>query len=244
MRKLLILLIALLTIFALVSCKGEPEPAHEHNYDTGTDNGNGKIVYKCIGCDDTYSVYKTYTVGDTGPAGGLIFYDCDADNETGNADGLVSSECGWRYLETTSADLESPYHCFGYYRESDDGTNQTVGTNREIGTGKSNTEALVAAMGDNAYSSASGSAKTSDYAAKICDDYSAGGKDDWFLPSRDELSLMYDNLCQAGLGGFDWGYISSSELNEFLILDVNFHSGEKTDSSRNNTPKVRPVRAF
>lgn len=123
-----------------------------------TDNGNGKIVYKCIGCDDTYSVYKTYTVGDTGPAGG--------------------------------------------------------------------------------------SAKTSDYAAKICDDYSAGGKDDWFLPSRDELSLMYDNLCQAGLGGFDWGYISSSELNEFLILDVNFHSGEKSDSTRNNTPKVRPVRAF
>ena len=107
----------------------------------------------------------------------MVFYDCDADNDTGNADGLKSSECGWRYLETTSAELASPTYCFGYYRETDEADNQIVGTSTAVGAGKSNTEALVAAMGDEAYGEENGSAKTAGYAARICYVYSAGGKD-------------------------------------------------------------------
>ena len=62
---------------------------------------------------------NNYYVGRTGPAGGYIFYDCDADNSSGNADGLVSSECGWRFLEvdTSVATVGSEsYFVFGYYR--------------------------------------------------------------------------------------------------------------------------------
>lgn len=216
-----------------------------HTWDAGTDNGNGKFVYKCTVCNKTRTTYKTYEIGDEGPGGGLVFYDCDADNDETNdgagPDGLKSDVCGWRYLESVATDLVS-YHCFGYCRESD--SNQVVGTSQGIGTGKANTEKLLAAMGDEAYSASTGSAKTADYAARFCDEYSADGKDDWFLPSREELNLMYINLCQAGLGGFDWSYCSSSEMNASQVYDLNFHTGVKSDSARSNTLNVRPVRAF
>ena len=225
--------------------KTEAVAATGHIWDEGTDNGNGKMVYKCTGCHDTYSVYKTYAIGNTGPGGGLVFYDCDADNETGNADGLMSSECGWRYLEAASEDLGPCV--FGYLRESDAASNQAVGTSQSLGTGKSNTEALVIAMGDEVYSASSGSDKTSSYAAKICADCTAGGKDDWFLPSRDELNLMYTNLHDAGLGDFaisnEW-YESSSESGGTFAWKQNFSTGDKPNLGRGSLNTVRPVRSF
>ena len=230
----------------IATCEHTDEVADkaEHTWDAGIDNGNGKIVYKCTVCEKTKAEYKTYAIGATGPAGGLIFYDCDADNESGNADGLTSSECGWRYLETTAADPESPHICFGYYRESDEASNKVVGTSQGIGTGKENTEKLVAAMGDEVYSASSGSGKTDNYAAKFCNNYSAGGKDDWFLPSREEVELMYSNLYLADLGGFSWTYCSSSEWNEHQIYCKVFKTGSSSDISRANTGIVRPARAF
>jgi hypothetical protein len=245
MKRILIVLFTVLAVFAIASCKNEP--AHEHTWDAGTDNGNGKMVYECTGCHEKRTEYKTYSIGDAGPAGGLVFYDCDEDNGTGNADGLKSSECGWRYLETTSADLVSPYYCFGFFRESDDASNQKAGTSTAVGAGKSNTEALVAAMGDEAYSASDGSAKTSDYAAKVCANYSAGGKDDWFLPSKDELDLMYENLQKEGLGGFSSNdYWSSSEYgdNASNAWYQNLSSGVQGNFGRSPNFRVRPVRAF
>ena len=173
--------------------------------------------------------YKEYSIGDTGPAGGLIFYDCDADNDSGNADGLLSKECGWRYLEAAPADLRviegkpsvdktdsryesgDKYFIFGYYRKSADGDNLFVNcktsysekdcTGTAVGTGKKNTELLVKAMGSAAYSYR-GLETTSVYAAKLCSDLVYNGFDDWFLPSKDELNLICTNLYAKGLGGF------------------------------------------
>lgn len=50
--------------------------------------------------------YSLYSIGGIGPAGGYIFYDCDADNDNGNQDGLTSSECGWRFIEAAPKDIE------------------------------------------------------------------------------------------------------------------------------------------
>jgi hypothetical protein len=38
-------------------------------------------------------------------------------------------------------------------------------------------------------------------AARHCNDLSAHGKDDWYLPAQDELDVMYDN--RVAIGGFN-----------------------------------------
>ena len=116
------------------------------------------------------------SVGDIGPSGGYVFYDNP---------NFISD--GWRYLEAApagwSGSAEDPGYCFGYYRTSSSGTDVVVGTETALGTGKANTDALVAAMGDEAYSGSTGSEKAM-YAAKACYEYRGGGYDDWFLASK------------------------------------------------------------
>lgn len=137
-----------------------------------------------------------FSVGEKGPTGGYIFYDCDADNDSGNADGLISTECGWRFLEAAPADLRvvggiptvdanypgyssTTENCvFGFHRTVDDGINLYVNgtstynasncTGTAIGMGMTNTQLLVNAMGDETYSDYSGSSKTKNYDARLC----------------------------------------------------------------------------
>lgn len=197
-----------------------------------------------------------YSVGDVGPAGGLIFYDCDADNDSGNADGLISLECGWRYLEVVAKDvvmMKGLSIIFGYYRTSDSGENLIVGTDTAIGTGKANTEALIKAMGETAYSRSYGGWR-GEYAAMACADYSVTVDgvvyDDWFLPSLEELRLMYNNLFRQGLGSFSDGsvYWSSSEKEGKRAWNIAFYvystSSEQGSADREYPLRVRPVRAF
>ena len=208
-------------------------------------------------------------IGDRGPAGGWIFYDCDEDNSTGNADGLISSECGWRYLEAAPSDIGD--YAFGYYMP--DGTNYiVVGTAEAIGAGRNNTERLVEYMDieGKAYSGSWG-ATTVEYAAKKCLDYSYGGYDDWFLPSKDELCEMFKALkCPGGTNhesecpdgthaatstretrtSFEYNiYWSSSEDDSIFAWMQNFGNGGRRThnldgSYRRGTYNVRPVRAF
>ena len=144
------------------------------------EKGNEWGTYiRSIQCSDG-AIVRDYIVGDIGPAGGYIIYDCDADNDSGNADGMISTNVGWRYLEAAPADLRlvngvpsvdsmlegySSGICnfsFGYYRitaNSKDelyvnGTttyNAADCTTLEVGTGKRNTLRLINAMGNEAY---------------------------------------------------------------------------------------------
>jgi hypothetical protein len=258
-KKCFIILLIALCVLGVMACK--QEPAHEHTWDEGTDNGKGKIVYECTGCHESRSEYRTYAIGNKGPATGFVVYDVDADNESGNADGLTSSECGWRYLEAAPADLGT--YIFGYHRETEDGPklymngttkySETDCTGTAIGTGKTNTEKLVETMGSEAYISTAGSDKTP-YAAKACADYKVGDFDDWFLPSKDELNLVLVNLRSANPEGFALGfYWSSSEdpntvtqmwdqffddTNPYLAL------GKQGRETRYHEFYVRPIRAF
>lgn len=211
------------------------------------------------------TTYSTATK--VGPAGGYIFYDCDADNTKSDPDGpdnLISSDCGWRFLESAKEDFVKCM--FGYYVPN--GTSIIVGTETAIGTGKSNTEKLVAFMDINgkAYSNYSGTL-TAEYAAKKCLDYSYGGYDDWFLPSKDEVNLMYQNLHEKGLGSFKvhqsnsadyYNYWSSSESSGSSAYCTSFYTGYSNTDSRSLTYDeiyrngvnikyyyhARPVRAF
>lgn len=107
---------------------------------------------------------------------------------------------------------------WGCYGEYINNASDTV-----IGSGFSNTIAIV------------NNCSEMNMAARVCDDLSLNGFDDWFLPSKDELNLMYENLHLNGLGGFENGegnccngwYWSSSdgELNGDAAWVQSFRDG-------------------
>ncbi len=116
---------------------------------------------------------------------------------------------------------------------------QTTGaTATAIGTGQANTTTIVSVQG------------AGSYAAQLCNDLDLNGYTDWFLPSIDELSLMYTNLnSHYGLFTSD-GYWSSSEVSRQGALALDF--GGIQAGIKRSRPKewslagvgVRAIRAF
>jgi hypothetical protein len=72
------------------------------------------------------------------------------------------------------------------------------------------------------------------------------GFNDWYLPSKDELDMMYVNLHLQGLGGFaNGGYWSSTEFNSIFAWAQSFSSGNQFDANKDAYGGyVRSVRAF
>ena len=102
-----------------------------------------------------------------------------------------------------------------------------------IGTGDNNTNAIVNALG------------TGTYAARLCCDLDLNGYTDWFLPSKDELDLMYENLHLQGLGAFGSDYYwSSSESSSGSAWLQRFYGGYQGDGGKDYWNRVRAVRAF
>ena len=236
-KSLVILLVALVALALLASCKNSP--------DTTKKGYTG----------------KEYAPGSTGPGGGIVFYDVDADNDSGNADGLKSDDCGWRYLEAAAKDAPSnnptATFVFGYYIDSS-GTNQVVGTTPEtggdkIGAGKDNTSAIIAAMGNGCCSSENDSSPTRDFSAagiiisintNKLDGF--GGKDDWFLPSKEEALAMVNYI--TTLTNTYWTSTEAANNSTTMAITVVKNSGETSASSsnvhKNTEAYVRPVRRF
>jgi len=162
----------------------------------------------------------TYSIGDTGPAGGKIFY---VDTANAFAD--------WDYLEAGPVDL-------GTSVWSD--VSETLGaTSSVIGSGMANTIAIIGQSGHT----------TS--AAKLCYDYvSPSGHDDWFLPSKNELSQMYDNLGGIlNLGGFSsiafyWSSTESTVASTDYAYEQDLILGNSGTWLKGTLDFVRPVRAF
>lgn len=175
-----------------------------------------RLARKAEGINGETTTY--YSIGDTGPAGGLVFYD----------KGSLSD--GWRYLEVAPAITEWANKEWGIY-----GTTVNGADGITVGTGEQNTADMVTAQGTG-----------STYAAQLCGGLSYGGYDDWFLPSKDELSFMYDNLKVSDVGGFaDYGYWSSSEYSSTNAWHQNFSfsNGQGNDVKDFNLC-IRAVRAF
>lgn len=83
-------------------------------------------------------------------------------------------------------------------------------------------------------------------AARICIELSQGGYSDWYLPSLDELQLVYDNLHNNGLGGFSSSaYWSSTEYSDGSAWALYFDKGKKDWYSKSNGKTfVRAIRSF
>ena len=126
---------------------------------------------------------------------------------------------------TQDLGIGSPWGCEG---------TSINGTSLVVGTGLFNTEAIV--VGCSATNTAAYLTYNLDY----------NGYTDWYLPSRDELSLMYTNLYQAGLGSFNLAtYWSSTEANNSTAWIKSFVTGNNSSNFKNTaTYRVRPIRAF
>lgn len=193
-----------------------------------------------------------YKVGDIGPAGGYIFYDDEVGfdlDESGTIEANEKNLLGGtlRYLEAAPSDLGSAI--FGYYRTSDSNSEKVVGTAEEIGSGQENTTKLVRLMENNTYIDMYPSDSTEVYAAKLCDMYSIGLYEDWFLPSKNELYLMYALLFDKtpSLGGFsELSYWSSSDISNHSTSAwaQTFESGNQNFCFKKIDNLVRPIRAF
>jgi TolB-like protein len=168
----------------------------------------------------------TYNVGDTGPAGGIIFYDR----------GFVAD--GWQYLEAAPANTDFRAEWGAYTGNS--GNNYSgrdvPGTGTAVGSGKRNTQIIVDRLrgwGEN------------ERAAQICAGMNINGFNDWFLPSKDELDLMYKNLKQKNLGSFSNDfYWSSSQDGNHTAWCQRFSSGFQFNTGKDSAITVRAVRAF
>lgn len=134
-------------------------------------------------------------------------------------------------------------------RDISDGIQWYAGSNVATGAtsftdGASNTEKIVAVQGRPPGVS---------YAALLCDECTEGGFADWYLPSRKELDLLYDNLHEKGLGSFhidvDYTktiYWSSTEFDEANIHAYiqYFHDGYSDFKIKSLDFRVRCVRKF
>jgi hypothetical protein len=105
-----------------------------------------------------------------------------------------------------------------------------------LGTGAINTANIVNAC------------KTKYIAAWFCSELVLNGYDDWFLPSKDELKLIYTNLKATGLKKFSNGYWTSTDGGVsswvYYAYMVVFNNGNEQMSGKDGYLYVRAVRAF
>lgn len=101
------------------------------------------------------------------------------------------------------------------------------------GSGKSNTESIIAVQ------------KNGNYAAYICDQLVHNGYDDWFLPSKDELHMLYVQKESGRIGNFlAEEYWSSTEQNNDRAWLQHMGNGSASAEIKVNSACIRAMRAF
>ena len=183
-------------------------------------------VWKAMGGASSSST-TTYSVGDFAQ-GGIVFWV----DETGQH-GLVAAK------EDQSTGVRWHAGTFGNTQAKGDGPY----------AGESNTSIIIAAqvaIGDDG----------STYAARICNELqiTEGGKTygDWYLPSKEELNLMYQNKAaidatagaNGGEGFASAFYWSSTENNNDSAWIQNFFNDIQYSNGKGNANRVRAIRAF
>jgi hypothetical protein len=160
--------------------------------------------------------------GDVGPAGGFIFYV----NPNYARD-------GWRYLEAAPFDQSSGAK-WGCFRRPIQGARGSA-----IGTGKQNTAEMLAACSDD------------NTAATLCAKATINGVTGWFLPSLDELAMMYKNLKAAGVSDFgtrgivdNFSYWTSTQQTTDMASHIDFADlGRQHYDDKDFPRRVRAIRA-
>lgn len=165
---------------------------------------------------------RKYKVGDTGPAGGIIFYV----NPNSKAD-------KWTYLEVGKSDVSDQ----GTYEFKWGATGEECGTGEKTGDGLNNTKKL------------SGKGSSYQAASAVYGKDLYGNKyKDWFIPSKGEIKLLYESIKSGELypeyfsPGFYW---SSSECSDSSAWKIELLGRDSYgEEPRTSLCRVRPVRRF
>jgi len=194
------------------------------------------FIYNSLVADGATSVAALDSLYGKTYQGGLIAY-LDIVNGTGLIAAATDQSAGMQWTLTA-------YHSTligAAAQYTTDGHRNTVVIVAQAG--------VPASLGDN-------------YAAYLCDTLTLGGYTGWYLPSKDELYLLYKNLhrygcsaavpggtdntpCATSVGGFANNYYwSSTEYNNFLAWAQNFFNGYQNLNGKYDTGRVRAVRAF
>ncbi len=114
----------------------------------------------------------------------------------------------------------------------DNGSNiPTFAAGIALGTGNANTKAIVSVKG------------AGNYAAKLCYDLFLGGYRGWYLPSKDELNILFLN--RDIIGSFAaLPYWSSTESGSNYAWHQCFSTGYQSNTNMGDIYHVRAVRAF
>jgi hypothetical protein len=178
-------------------------------------NANGTYY----GNQFSFHTTQFYAIGDTGPAGGEVFYD----------KGFYSS--GWRYLEVSpdnwtggSGDPSASWGCAGTPISGADGT--------AIGTGSQNTLDIISGCADDGTP------------ASVCDNAVINGYNDWFLGSLAEYTQLYNSI--SGLVNITFGtvYWTSTESTSNNAWYFRFTDGLNAPTGKNGSHGIRPIRSF
>jgi len=160
----------------------------------------------------------TYKIGDTGPTGGLIFYD-----KGNNRD-------GWRYLEAAPVSTERELF--------NTGSPYSDGAKDRVGDGLENTRSRMARI-----EKEGGGINSAPW---YCTNLEVNGFKDWYLPAFDEIVLMYTNLYLNNLGNFRQREYWHSSQQGVVLGAYDFATGERRHGYgyENDKRLVRPCRRF
>ena len=205
---------------------------------TNDGNGTGTFTSNLSGLTASTTYYvRAYATNSAGTAyGNQLSFTTQAplaigDSYQGGIIFYLDGSGGGLIAAPTNQSAEAQWGCYGVFTGAD---------GIAIGTGAQNTidiEAVCSAPGT---------------AADICSNLVLAGYTDWFLPSKHELNLMYQNIGQGNamglgnVGGFaNWLYWSSTEDDNLDAWIQDFSDGAQGYGSKNlGYFYVRAVRAF
>lgn len=158
--------------------------------------------------------------------GGIIFF-IDVENLHSNINGLIAApsdhfeKLAWGCELLDIEELENI------------SSNQDTIKGARIGDGIINTQVILSNCED------------INIAARICSNYG----ENWYLPSRGELDLLYKNLYLNNLGNFSpnsyWSSTEADYSNPGVVAWVhNFSEDWRNIDGKNNKNLVRPVNSF
>lgn len=218
-----------------INLEGTSEVAADWNIDRKVTVSNTDIIIsdspKPIRLKKHCEKLTPYAIGDQGPGHGIVFYDKGEYTD------------GWRYAEVALQDLTA--FQWGCINSSVD-----AAQNPNIGKGLQNSGAVLYfhdSLNDfynnpAVCSNLNDGSLTAKDALKYHNDY----VNDWFLPSEEELKLVYTNLHLNAVGNFsNQQYWTSTENDAQTAKTINFQNGETVNTNKTAVNiKTRAIRYF